>query len=232
MRTCYPSHTTSTPSTSPSLPPKHFSQTLKKEQNFCVPAFNNYYGFTKQRHFRDRQKSTCLIKRRRRTNKPSTMTIQTGPFRGRTPDFGSPPPTKFPHQLWTPQPMRKNNNININNNNINNNNKNMNNNNNNNSNAVLQFWQSQEKREEKIMTTRMTSWASSPRLNCIEVERGFMPSDVASDPRKKEFLTDLSRKIFSPAVKSKSLVQLHQRLTMVRPAVCHGQRRNCFYLCI
>jgi hypothetical protein len=59
-----------------------------------------------------------------------------------------------------------------------------------------------------------------------------MPSDVASDPRKKEFLTDLSRKIFSPAVKSKSLVQLHQRLTMVRPAVSHVQRRNCFYLCI
>jgi hypothetical protein len=183
------------------------------------------------------KRAFVLLKEDEDSNKPSTMTIQTGPFRGRTPDFGSPPPTKFPHQLWTPQPMRKNNNSNININNNNNNNKNMNNNSNSNSsnsnsNAVLQFWQSQEKREEKIMTTRMTSWASSPRLNCIEVERGFMPSDVASDPRKKEFLTDLSRKIFSPAVKSKSLVQLHQRLTMVRPAVSHDQRRNCFYLCI
>ena len=141
------------------------------------------------------------------------MTIQAGPFKGRTPNFGSPPPTKFPNQLWTPQPMRKNRNNNNNNNNS------MSNNNNSNRNAVLQFWQSQERRDDlrtSTSTSRMTSWASSPRLNCVEAERGFMPSDVASDPRKKEFLTDLSRKIFSPAVKSKSLVQLHKRL-MVRP---------------
>ena len=86
--------------------------------------------------------------------------------------------------------------------------------------TLLQFWQRQERQSQ----TRMTSWASTPRLNAsstssssaaVETSRGFVPSDVASDPRKKEFLTDLSKKIFSPAVKSKSLIQLNKRL-MVR----------------
>ena len=64
----------------------------------------------------------------------------------------------------------------------------------------------------------MSSWASTPRLtgSTVETDRGFVPSDVATDPRKKEFLTDLSRKIFSPTAKSKSLFQLHKRLNMVR----------------
>ena len=137
-----------------------------------------------------------------------TMTIQAG----RTPNFGSPEPAGYHRQVWTPQPMRKN----------------MKTGGSGGGGGesgsggatLLQFWQRQERQSQ----TRMTSWASTPRLNtsstssstaAVETSRGFVPSDVASDPRKKEFLTDLSKKIFSPAVKSKSLIQLNKRL-MVR----------------
>jgi hypothetical protein len=81
---------------------------------------------------------------------------------------------------------------------------------------AFQFWQ---KHDDHRADSRLTSWASTPRLNAssaVDADRGFVPSDVAADPKKKAFLTDLSKKIFSPDSKSKSLLQLHKRVTMVR----------------
>jgi len=78
--------------------------------------------------------------------------------------------------------------------------------------SLLQFWQSQERSSTSKM--QLSSWSSSSTLHqvsSVDHQRGFVPSDVTSDPVKREFLTDLSKKIFSPAAKSKSLMQLHKR---------------------
>ena len=45
----------------------------------------------------------------------------------------------------------------------------------------------------------MKTTSSAVCLHEVEEKRGFTPSDVAKDPIKREFLTNLSKRIFSPA---------------------------------
>ena len=45
----------------------------------------------------------------------------------------------------------------------------------------------------------------------VDEARGFIPSEVAKDPNHKEFLTDLSKRLFSnPATKTRQLGLQHK----------------------
>ena len=61
--------------------------------------------------------------------------------------------------------------------------------NNNNNQEMSKFMSKQE----------MKTTSSAVCLHEVEEKRGFTPSDVAKDPIKREFLTNLSKRIFSPA---------------------------------
>ena len=61
----------------------------------------------------------------------------------------------------------------------------------------IHFWES--KKESSLMTTSSKSMVSLVPEAEVDEKRGFTPSDVAKDPAKREFLTTLSKKIFSPA---------------------------------
>ena len=61
--------------------------------------------------------------------------------------------------------------------------------NNNNNQEMSKFMSKQE----------MKTTSSAVCLHEVKEKRGFTPSDVAKDPIKREFLTNLSRRIFSPA---------------------------------
>ena len=70
---------------------------------------------------------------------------------------------------------------------------------------VVSFWnESHYAKNEQSKTSsslQMTSSRSMINLHKPEVDenRGFTPSEVAKDPAKKEFLINLSKKIFSPS---------------------------------
>ena len=70
---------------------------------------------------------------------------------------------------------------------------------------VVSFWnESHYAKNEQTKTSsslQMTSSRSMINLHKPEVDenRGFTPSEVAKDPAKKEFLINLSKKIFSPS---------------------------------
>ena len=46
---------------------------------------------------------------------------------------------------------------------------------------------------------QMKTTTSEVCLHEVDDKRGFAPSDVAKDPSKREFLTNLSKRIFSPS---------------------------------
>ena len=69
-------------------------------------------------------------------------------------------------------------------------------------------WEMQHSQE--ISSTSRKNYFSKSHSNIQELvvdeARGFIPSEVAKDPSQKEFLTDLSKRIFSnPATKSRQL---------------------------
>lgn len=59
---------------------------------------------------------------------------------------------------------------------------------------VVSFW---ETKNTNLVTTSSKSMVSLVRHE-VDENRGYTPSDVAKDPAKREFLTNLSKKIFSP----------------------------------
>ena len=70
---------------------------------------------------------------------------------------------------------------------------------------VVSFWNEshyiKNEQTKSSSSLQMTSSRSMINLHKPEVDenRGFTPSEVAKDPAKKEFLTNLSKKIFSPS---------------------------------
>merc|ERR1712203_435155 len=69
---------------------------------------------------------------------------------------------------------------------------------------VVSFWEAQTSSIGSVKTSSLISTCSKSMSSLIQDEpeveekRGFIPSDVAKDPMKKEFLINLSKKIFSP----------------------------------
>ena len=71
---------------------------------------------------------------------------------------------------------------------------------------VVSFWEAQNsssKGNVKTSSTLINTYSKSMSSLIqdepeVEEKRGFIPSDVAKDPMKKEFLINLSKKIFSP----------------------------------
>ena len=80
---------------------------------------------------------------------------------------------------------------------------------------VVSFWETQTSSNSSVLGRNVktstslinTCSKSMSSLNQdqpeIEEKRGFIPSEVAKDPMKKEFLINLSKKIFSPNDQSK-----------------------------
>lgn len=60
---------------------------------------------------------------------------------------------------------------------------------------TVSFWET--KKETSSLSKSMVSLVQHE----VDEKRGFTPSDVAKDPVKREFLTNLSKKIFSPSDK-------------------------------
>ena len=57
---------------------------------------------------------------------------------------------------------------------------------------MVSFWETQSTSRNLITTS------SKSMTSLVDENRGYTPSDVAKDPAKREFLTNLSKKIFSP----------------------------------
>ena len=57
---------------------------------------------------------------------------------------------------------------------------------------MVSFWETQSTSRNLITTS------SKSMTSLVDENRGYTPSDVANDPAKREFLTNLSKKIFSP----------------------------------
>ena len=88
---------------------------------------------------------------------------------------------------------------------------------------VVSFWETQTSSNSSVLGRNVktstslinTCSKSMSSLNQdqpeIEEKRGFIPSEVAKDPMKKEFLINLSKKIFSPNDQSKRRKSLRVR---------------------
>ena len=66
---------------------------------------------------------------------------------------------------------------------------------------VVSFWESKStshQQQSSLITTNSKSMSSLNIQHEVDEKRGYAPSDVAKDPMKREFLTNLSKKIFSP----------------------------------
>lgn len=61
---------------------------------------------------------------------------------------------------------------------------------------TVSFWETKKEPWSKSMVSLVQ--------HEVDEKRGFTPSDVAKDPVKREFLTNLSKKIFSPTDKKMS----------------------------
>ena len=60
---------------------------------------------------------------------------------------------------------------------------------------MVSFWESQH---STTTTRNLITTSSKSMTSLVDENRGYTPSDVAKDPAKREFLTNLSKKIFSP----------------------------------
>lgn len=63
---------------------------------------------------------------------------------------------------------------------------------------MVSFWETKSSKQNNLVTTSSKSMVSLVQHE-VEETRGYTPSDVAKDPIKREFLTNLSKKIFSPS---------------------------------
>ena len=83
---------------------------------------------------------------------------------------------------------------------------------------VVSFWEAQTSSIGSVKTSSSLISTCSKSMSSliqdepeVEEKRGFIPSDVAKDPMKKEFLINLSKKIFSPNDQSKRRKSLRVR---------------------
>ena len=74
---------------------------------------------------------------------------------------------------------------------------------NNNNQEISNFWAKQE----------MKTTSSAVCLHEVDEKRGFTPSDVAKDPAKREFLTNLSKRIFSPSDAITTRLSRHKQVS-------------------
>jgi hypothetical protein len=81
---------------------------------------------------------------------------------------------------------------------------------------MVSFWESKTSSNlSSLTTTSSKSMTSLIQVPEVDEKRGFTPSDVAKDPAKKEFLTNLSKKIFSPPTTNNNLKK-HSRINQSR----------------
>ena len=60
---------------------------------------------------------------------------------------------------------------------------------------MVSFWETQS---SHTTSRNLITTSSKSMTSLVDENRGYTPSEVAKDPAKKEFLTNLSKKIFSP----------------------------------
>ena len=77
---------------------------------------------------------------------------------------------------------------------------------------MVSFWESKTTPPPSPYQQRRTGFGSSlttttsrSMTSLVEEKRGFTPSEVIKDPAQKEFLTTLSRRIFSPSAKDNQI---------------------------
>ena len=74
---------------------------------------------------------------------------------------------------------------------------------------MVTFWETKSASMTSSMKTTTSKSMSSLNQPEVDVNRGYTPSDVAKDPVKREFLTNLSKKIFSPPADSTKRLSRH-----------------------
>lgn len=60
---------------------------------------------------------------------------------------------------------------------------------------MVSFWETQS---SHTTSRNLITTSSKSMTSLVDENRGYTPSEVAKDPAKREFLTNLSKKIFSP----------------------------------
>ena len=151
------------------------------------------HKFWAPKHQQQQQQSQSFVKSK--TPQPTTAIIQPTQNQNQQPQQSIPKPLQAFMKSKTPQPTTKSTIAS--------------------QKKVVSFWETQTSRNSSVLGRNVktstslinTCSKSMSSLNQdqpeIEEKRGFIPSEVAKDPMKKEFLINLSKKIFSPNDQSK-----------------------------